>query len=421
MTILVTGSAGFIGFHTTQKLLQNGENVIGLDNFNDYYDPSLKEARNQILEKNPNYKLYRGDLADLNFLKKVLDENNIDKICHLAAQAGVRYSLTNPHVYSQANITGFVNLLEEAKNHGIKNFIYASSSSVYGNNSKVPFSVTDSVDRPISLYAASKKANELIAYTYHHLYNLNCTGLRFFTVYGPWGRPDMAYFSFTRDILDQKPIKVFNHGQLQRDFTYIDDIVAGILASLNHCYPYEIFNLGNNKPVELGRFISIIEKELGQEALKEYLPMQPGDVLMTCADINHSQEKLGYNPKTTIEEGIKKFVTWYKEYYLLESDSLKNYQQQPIWQKTKQAIIDFQNLASFWPKIEAEKINQLFLDLLVDLTQDIVTGQKETNSQIMAKIAALESIILMEYDLNQVEKQRLDLMYKNIQEIKNAK
>ena len=202
MTILVTGSAGFIGFHTTQKLLQNGENVIGLDNFNDYYDPSLKEARNQILEKNPNYKLYRGDLADLNFLKKVLDENNIDKICHLAAQAGVRYSLTNPHVYSQANITGFVNLLEEAKNHGIKNFIYASSSSVYGNNSKVPFSVTDSVDRPISLYAASKKANELIAYTYHHLYNLNCTGLRFFTVYGPWGRPDMAYFSFTRDILE---------------------------------------------------------------------------------------------------------------------------------------------------------------------------------------------------------------------------
>ncbi|MFZ5392188.1 MAG: NAD-dependent epimerase/dehydratase family protein [Patescibacteria group bacterium] len=411
MTILVTGSAGFIGFHTTLKLLQNGENVIGLDNFNDYYDPALKEARNQILEKNPNYKLYRGDLADLNFLKKVLDENNIEKICHLAAQAGVRYSLTNPHVYSQANLTGFVNLLEEAKNHGIKNFIYASSSSVYGNNSKVPFSVTDSVDRPISLYAASKKANELIAYTYHHLYNLNCTGLRFFTVYGPWGRPDMAYFSFTRDILDQKPIKVFNHGQLQRDFTYIDDIVAGILASLNHCYPYEIFNLGNNKPVELGRFISIIEKELGQEALKEYLPMQPGDVLMTCADIDYSQEKLGYNPKTTIEEGIKKFVNWYKEYYLLDFKPEYKIQNPELRQLIRQVSVQIINIFKNSPPVFQNKIQEKCLELATNMVKS------NTDPYLVPEICQeIESTLDIAVDLSFIS---IDDHYSISQQLKN--
>lgn len=313
--ILVTGSAGFIGFHVTRKLLQDGNRVIGLDNFNDYYDPALKEVRNAILETNKNYKLYRGDLVDLDYIKKLFSENKIDKVCHLAAQAGVRYSLENPHIYIQSNIVGFTNLIDSAKNAGIKDFIYASSSSVYGDNKKTPFSVTDSVDHPVSLYAATKKANELVAYTYHHLYGMNCTGLRFFTAYGPYGRPDMAYYSFTRDILADKTIKVFNHGKMQRDFTYIDDIVAGIIKALDKSYPYEIFNLGNNKPVELGYFIKTIEKLLGKEAKKKYLPMQPGDVPKTFADIDHSRELLGYEPKTTIEEGLGNFIKWYKEFY----------------------------------------------------------------------------------------------------------
>ncbi len=315
LTILVTGSAGFIGFHTSQALLKQGLTIIGLDNLNDYYDPQLKENRNKILKEYSNYKFYQGDLEDLDFIKTIFKENKIDKVCHLAAQAGVRYSLTNPHTYIQSNIVGFANLIHEAKNNNIKDFIYASSSSVYGNNKKIPFSIKDNVDNPISLYAATKKSNELIAYTYHHLYNMNTTGLRFFTVYGPYGRPDMALFLFTKAILDNKAIKVFNHGQMKRDFTYIDDIVQGILASLKHSYPSEIFNLGNNTPIELNYFIETIEKELNSKAQKELLPMQAGDVGSTYADIDYSQEKLDYNPQTSIEQGIKNFIKWYKEYY----------------------------------------------------------------------------------------------------------
>ncbi|MBT4516386.1 MAG: NAD-dependent epimerase/dehydratase family protein [Candidatus Komeilibacteria bacterium] len=318
-TILVTGSAGFIGFHVTKKLLETNVNIIGLDNLNDYYDVNLKKSRNKILKEFDNYKFYKGDLKDLNFVKKVLDENpSIDKICHLAAQAGVRYSLTHPHTYIQTNIVGFTNLIDEAKNHNIKDFIYASSSSVYGKNEKIPFSVEDNVDKPISLYAASKKANELIAHSYHHLYGMNCTGLRFFTVYGPYGRPDMALFLFTKAILENKPIKVFNHGKMKRDFTYIDDIVSGILASLYKSYPYEIFNLGNHKSIELNYFIELIEKNLGKKAQKQMMDIQPGDVENTFADIKSSQEKLNFDPQTSIEDGIKKFIDWYKNYYKIK-------------------------------------------------------------------------------------------------------
>ena len=318
LTILITGSAGFIGFHTSKLLLEQGLTIIGLDNLNNYYDPKLKKHRNKILKKYPNYKFYKGNLEDLNFIKKIFKENSINKICHLAAQAGVRYSITHPHSYIQSNIVGFTNLIDEAKNNNIKDFIYASSSSVYGNNKKTPFDIKDNVDKPISLYAATKKSNELIAYTYHHLYKMNCTGLRFFTVYGPYGRPDMALFLFTNAIINNKPIKIFNHGQMQRDFTYIDDIVQGILASLKHSYSYEIFNLGNNTPIQLNYFIEIIEKELKTKAQKELLPLQPGDVEATYADIDYSKEKLDYTPQTSIEQGIKKFIKWYKKYYKIK-------------------------------------------------------------------------------------------------------
>ena len=314
-TVLVTGSAGFIGFHLAKTLLEQDINVIGIDNLNDYYDVQLKENRNKILKNYKNYKFYKGNIQNLNFIKKVFDENTIDKICNLAAQAGVRHSLTHPHTYIQSNLVGFTNLIDEARNHKVKDFIYASSSSVYGKNKKSPFSVEDRVDHPISLYAASKKANELIAHTYHHLYGMNCTGLRFFTVYGPYGRPDMALFLFTKAMLADQPIKVFNHGNMERDFTYIDDIVQGTIAALEKSYPYEIFNLGNNKSVQLNYFIELTEKELGRTAKKELLPMQPGDVASTCADIDNSKEKLGFQPTTSIEEGIKKSITWYKKYY----------------------------------------------------------------------------------------------------------
>jgi len=314
-TILVTGSAGFIGFHVAKKLLDIGVNVIGIDNLNDYYDVQLKKDRNKILKEFDNYKFYKGDLKDLDFVKKVLNENKIDKVCHLAAQAGVRHSLSHPHTYIQSNIVAFTNLIEEVKNHNIKDFVYASSSSVYGNNKKIPFSVDDNVDKPISLYAATKKANELIAHSYHHLYGVNCTGLRFFTVYGPYGRPDMAPILFAQAISNNDSIKVFNHGQMRRDFTYIDDIVDGVVSALYHSYPYEIFNLGNNKAIELNYFIELLEKKFNKKATKEMLDMQAGDVVETMADIDYSKQKLDFNPQTSIEEGIRKFVTWYKEYY----------------------------------------------------------------------------------------------------------
>jgi UDP-glucuronate 4-epimerase len=315
MIYLVTGTAGFIGFHTAKALLESGATVIGVDNFSDYYDVSLKEARNAVLKNFPGYKLLRGDLADLGFVRTIFAEHKIDKICHLAAQAGVRYSLKNPHAYVSANLTGFTNLIDEAKNAGVKHFIYASSSSVYGDQEKMPLSEDFVADKPLSLYAATKKSNELIAYTYHHLYGMQCTGLRFFTVYGPYSRPDMAMFIFTKAILDGKPIQVFNDGKMRRDFTYVGDIVDGIMRSLERSHPYEIINLGNHHPVELGYMIETLEKALGKSAIKEYLPIQPGDVVETYADISHAREALGWEPKTGIEEGIGTFVEWYRTYY----------------------------------------------------------------------------------------------------------
>jgi UDP-glucuronate 4-epimerase len=312
-TILVTGGAGFIGFHTAQALLAQNKKVIIVDNFNNYYNPKLKKDRIASLSKK-NSTVHNLDISNLNSLQDIFKKNKISKVCHLAAQAGVRYSLENPFAYEKSNILGTLNLLELSKNNNIKDFIFASSSSVYGNNKKVPFSESDNVDHPISAYAATKKSTELLAYTYHHLYNLNCTALRFFTVYGPFGRPDMSYYKFTEAILNNKPIPVFNNGNMRRDFTYVTDVVSGVLSALEKSYPYEIFNLGNSKPIELKYFISLIEKECGREATKDFLPMQPGDLKETFADISKSKKLLGYNPSTSIEEGIKLFVDWYKKY-----------------------------------------------------------------------------------------------------------
>lgn len=315
MSILVTGGAGFIGSHVVKKLIEEGQEIIIIDNFNQYYDPVLKEARLNTFLKGLDFKLYRIDITDFSELKKIFAENKFTKICHLAAQAGVRYSLKNPFLYEETNIRGMLNLLELAKDFGIKGFIYASSSSVYGGNKKIPFSEADRVDKPISLYAATKRSSELLAYTYHHLYKLPCTGLRYFTVYGPWGRPDMAYFKFAKAILEDRPIDVYNYGKMKRDFTYIDDIVSGTLAALESNFSYEIFNLGNSETVELEYFILLLEKFLGKLAQKKYLPLQAGDVTETYANISQAQEKLGYCPVTSIEEGIEKFVQWYKNYY----------------------------------------------------------------------------------------------------------
>lgn len=317
--ILLTGSAGFIGFHVARKLLSLGEAVIGIDNLNDYYDPDLKIARNELLIKHKNYTFYQSDIRDWDSLREIFAKEKIDSICHLAAQAGVRYSLVNPFVYEETNNKGFLHILECAKTHKIQNIIYASSSSVYGGNimSKGGFSETDSVDRPISVYGATKRANELLAYTYHHLYNMHLTGLRFFTVYGPWGRPDMAYFSFVKAIYEEKAIEIFNNGKMKRDFTYIDDIVDGVIAALDKAYPYEIFNLGNSHPVELEKFIKILEKKVGKSAKKIHKPMQPGDLLETFANTTHAKEKLGFEASTNIEEGLEKFVAWYMSYYNL--------------------------------------------------------------------------------------------------------
>lgn len=313
-TILITGAVGFIGFHLVKYLHQRGDTVIGYDNFNDYYSPELKRARERELQKQ-NIEVVLADVCNLKMLQATLDFNKVTHVVHLAAQAGVRYSLQNPQAYVKANLEGFVNILEACRKHPEIKLVYASSSSVYGQNTKIPFSEQDRTDQPASLYGTTKKANELMAYTYHQLYGMSVTGLRFFTVYGPWGRPDMAYFTFTKAILDEKPIEVFNEGKLKRDFTYIDDIVQGIVAAIDLGADCEIFNLGNHQPVELEHFIAIIETALGKKAQKKYLPMQKGDVLATYADITHSKEKLGFEPKTSLEQGIPAFVKWYQEFY----------------------------------------------------------------------------------------------------------
>ncbi len=314
--ILVTGIAGFIGSQAALALQKEGHEVIGIDNFNDYYDVGLKRAR--LKEFNPETRVYESDLANYAALEKIFIENKIDQVCHIAAQAGVRYSLQNPFVYETANNLGTLNLLELCRVHGIKSFIFASSSSVYGANKKIPFSVEDDVDHPVSLYAATKRYNELLAHTYHHLYGINCTGLRFFTVYGPWGRPDMAYFKFTRAILEGSPIELYNFGKMKRDFTYIADVVPGVLSALEKNYGFEIFNLGNSQSVELECFVSCLEKELDRPAVKRLGPLQPGDVPETFADIEKSRRMLGFEPKTGLEEGIRQFAVWYKKYYRVE-------------------------------------------------------------------------------------------------------
>lgn len=316
-TILVTGSAGFIGFHVTKKLLETGNKVIGIDSLNNYYEPKLKKDRNKILLESKNYKFYKLNLKNEKELKKIFTENKIDKICHLAAQAGVRYSLENPLAYEESNLKGFINIIECARHFKVKDFIYASSSSVYGKNEmgKKGFKESDEVNQPISLYAATKKANELIAYNYHHLFGINCTGLRFFTVYGPYGRPDMAIYIFTKNILAGKNIDVYNYGKMFRDFTYIDDIVNGIIGALEKSYPYEIFNLGNSNTVKLKYLIKTIEKNLEQKAKIKLKPIQPGDVEKTFANISKAKKMLNFSPKTKIEKGIRNFVKWYKDYY----------------------------------------------------------------------------------------------------------
>ena len=315
MTILVTGSAGFIGFHLSGKLLDLGYRVVGIDNLNPYYDVGLKKARVDLLNPHENFRFIKGDIQDLPTLQQVFGEHQITRICNLAAQAGVRHSLKDPFSYQKSNIEGFLNLLEMAREFQVENFVYASSSSVYGKNKNNPYSVEDRVDNPISLYAATKKANELMAHAYSHLYDIPCTGLRFFTVYGPWGRPDMALFLFTDAILHDRPINVFNYGDMRRDFTYIDDIVAGTVSAIEQPAPYEIFNLGNSDSTTLMDFIQAIESELGRKAEKNMLPMQPGDVAETSADITKSKEKLGFSPKTPLKEGIRAFIAWYRKYY----------------------------------------------------------------------------------------------------------
>jgi len=318
MTTFVTGSAGFIGFHVAEQLLKDGEKVIGIDNLNDYYSQKLKKDRNSILKDYKDYTFYHNDLCEYEKLEKIFDENDIERICHLAAQAGVRHSIENPHAYQKSNLEGFTNILEIARHNDVDNLVYASSSSVYGGNENIPYQVGDDVMTPISYYAATKVANEAMAHSYSHLYDLPTTGLRFFTVYGPWGRPDMALFKFTDRIVEGKEIDVYNYGDMKRDFTYIDDIVDGVISCLNNPFDYEIFNLGNNTPVKLLDFIRILEEKLGMDAQKNMMPMQPGDMKITYADISKSQEKLDYQPETGIEKGTEKFVDWYKKYYGIE-------------------------------------------------------------------------------------------------------
>jgi len=333
--IIVTGSAGFIGFSLCIKLLERGDSIIGIDNHNDYYDPKIKDARLQRLVKYKNYKHYRLDLIDQSGLDKIFKDSSPNKVINLAAQAGVRYSMENPLAYINSNIVGFANILESCRQYKVKHLVYASTSSVYGANTKMPFSEHDSANHPLSVYAASKKSNELMAHTYSYLYQLPTTGLRFFTVYGPWGRPDMALFKFTKAILDKKPIDVFNHGKHTRDFTYIDDIVEGMIKSLDNPAiinpdwnsdqpdpatskaPWRIYNIGNNKPVHLMDYLDALQKTLGKKAKINFLPLQPGDVLDTYANVDNLRMKFNYKPSTSVIKGVKNFVQWYKNYYQL--------------------------------------------------------------------------------------------------------
>lgn len=312
--IFITGAAGFIGFHTARYFHQRGDEVIGYDNFNSYYDPQLKRARTAELARD-GISMIEGDLKDSSILQQAIEHYQATHLVHLAAQAGVRYSLQNPHLYLQSNIEGFLNILEVCRLYPHLPLIYASSSSVYGLNQTVPFAIEDRTDQQASLYGVTKKTNELMAQTYHHLFGISVTGLRFFTVYGPWGRPDMAYFLFTRAILEGKPIEIYNHGHMQRDFTYIDDIVVGIAAAVDQSLPCSLFNLGHHHPEELLYLITLLEKELGRKAQKKLLPMQSGDVLSTYANIEESHCQLGFVPKTSLEEGIAHFVKWYQDYY----------------------------------------------------------------------------------------------------------
>jgi UDP-glucuronate 4-epimerase len=327
MEVLVTGAAGFIGMHVAARLLQTGHNVTGIDNLNDYYDVRLKQSRLNELQSYSNFRFIKMDVADRETVNALFAGGKFERVIHLAAQAGVRYSLENPYAYIQSNIVGFTNILEGCRRFPVKHLVYASSSSVYGANKKLPFSVQDNVDHPISLYAATKKADELMAHAYSHLFQIPTTGLRFFTVYGPWGRPDMAIFSFTKAILEDKPIDVFNHGKMQRDFTYVDDIVEGVLlvadrppasggASSTGSAPYKLYNIGNHQPVELMKVIEELEKCLGKTAHKNMLPMQPGDVPATFADVDELMRDTGFHPATPIEIGLEHFVRWYQFYYL---------------------------------------------------------------------------------------------------------
>ena len=331
--VLVTGAAGFIGFHVTERLLSEGHSVVGLDSLNSYYDPQLKAARLQILKRHSNFSFAKLDLADRSAIRSLFAQHRFPMVVHLAAQAGVRYSLDHPHAYVDANLEGFVNVLEGCRHNGCKHLVFASSSSVYGANTKLPFSVHDNVDHPISLYAASKKANELMAHAYSHLYRIPATGLRFFTVYGPWGRPDMAMFIFAKAILAGEPIGLFNHGKMRRDFTYIDDVSQAVVRVMDRApqgqpdfdgsmpdpstsrAPWRIYNIGNNRPEQLTHVVSLLEKEFGRIAQKDMLPMQPGDVEATFADVADLERDIGFRPATTIEQGIARFAKWFREYH----------------------------------------------------------------------------------------------------------
>ena len=333
MRILVTGAAGFIGFHLTRRLLDRGDTVVGLDNLNNYYDVGLKQNRLMLLNQEKGFNFVEADLIDADSIEKVFDQYAFERVVNLAAQAGVRYSLENPRAYIDANIVGFLNILENCRRNDVPHLVYASSSSVYGANTKMPFSVHHNVDHPVSLYAASKKSNELMAHSYSYLFKLPTTGLRFFTVYGPWGRPDMALFLFTKAILNGEPIQVFNHGKMRRDFTYVDDIVEGVIRVTDKipagndnwsgdkpdpatsAAPYRIYNIGNHEPIELLHFIDVLEKALGQEAQKEFLSIQLGDVPATYANVEALEKDLNFLPNTPIEEGIERFVAWYRDYY----------------------------------------------------------------------------------------------------------